>query len=151
MTGGTQNTPGRWALVLTAVAVGAVGLVVAFYRPGAIPETDVEAGRTLFVGSCGGCHTLMDAGTESPIAPNLDDSFRAARQAGMDEAQFHGVVRRWITISQPPMPRDIVTGQDAENVAAYVARVAGTSPESTVRRAAPLPPEAPDPPRQEQN
>lgn len=149
MTASSPKARGRRALAV--LAVGAAGLALAGCGSGAIPETDVEAGKTLFAGACGGCHTLADAGTESQVGPNLDDSFRAARQAGMDEAQFHGVVRRWIRIAQPPMPRDIVTGQDAENVSAYVASVAGTSPDSTVRRAQPPPPEAPDPPRQEQN
>ena len=45
------------------------------------------------------------------------------------------------------MPRDLVTGQDAEDVAAYVATVAGLDDQSAVRPAPPrdLPPRYGDP------
>lgn len=142
----------RLRIRLGAAAVVVAGVViVAGCGSAAAPSADLNAGAQVFANSCASCHTLGAAGSQSQIGPNLDDSFRAARQAGMDEVQFRGVVRRWIKIAQLPMPRNIVTGQDAENVSAYVASVAGTSPESTVRRAQPRPPEAPDPPRQEQN
>jgi mono/diheme cytochrome c family protein len=111
---------------------------------------DAEAGKQIFVGACSSCHTLADAGTPpATIGPNLDDSFRAARQVGMEEVQFAAVVKRWIEFAQLPMPRDLVTGQDKENVAAYIAQVAGTQPESTVRPAPPPTPEVPDPSRQQ--
>lgn len=98
-------------------------------------NADVEAGKQLFVQSCGACHTLQDAGTQSAIGPNLDDAFRASRQAGFKESQFAGVTKKWIEIAQEPMPRDLVTGQDADDVSAYVARVAGTDENSAVREA----------------
>jgi hypothetical protein len=40
------------------------------------------------------------------------------------------------------MPRDIYEGKEAEDVAAYVASVAGTTPESEVRKAEPVQPPA---------
>ncbi len=95
-------------------------------------DGDAEAGKQLFVQSCGACHALEDAGTTARIGPNLDDAFRAARQAGFEESQFEGVTRRWIQIGQAPMPRNIVVGQDADDVAAYVAAVAGTDEASAV-------------------
>ncbi len=112
---------------------------------------DPEAGKELFVGAggCAGCHTLADSGAPpSVIGPNLDDSFRAARQAGFDEEQFAGVVLRWIREAQQPMPRDLVVGQDAKDVAAYVASVAGREPDSGVFKIETTP-EVPDPPRQD--
>ncbi|MBY0396902.1 MAG: cytochrome c [Thermoleophilia bacterium] len=149
MSGAARRLPRRRLAAAAAVIAGIV--VVAGCGSAAAPSADVNAGAQVFARSCASCHTLGAAGSSSQVGPNLDDSFRASRQAGMDEAQFRGVVRRWIEIAQPPMPRNLVTGQDAENVAAYVASVAGKSPESTVRPAQPRPPEAPDPPRQEQN
>lgn len=117
-------------------------------------EPDLEAGKTAFA-SCAGCHTLADAGSTgsdasvNPAAgPDLDDAFRASRKAGIDEDQFKGVVLRWIRIAQPPMPRDIVTGQDAENVAAYIASVAGRDDVSAPRPAGEETPESPVPDRQ---
>jgi hypothetical protein len=57
-------------------------------------------------------------------------------------------VLRWIKEAQKPMPRDLVEGQDAKDVAAFVAANAGTNDESPVWKAETTP-EVPDPPRQE--
>lgn len=100
-------------------------------------EPDLANGKAKFA-TCGGCHSLADAGTKgsesgAPTAgPNLDDAFRGARESGFKDSQFEGVVHRWIKIAQPPMNRDLVTGQDARDVAAYVASVAGKTPDSIV-------------------
>jgi cytochrome c len=152
---------GSWkarARLVAALGLGAGALALAGCTGSGddFANADLEAGKTAFA-SCGACHTLADAGSTGSDAsnpnagPNLDDAFRAAREAGMDEDQFAGVVKRWIAIAQPPMPRDIVTGQDAINVSAYVASVAGRDDESEVRAATPEPPQAPVPDRQEIN
>jgi mono/diheme cytochrome c family protein len=107
----------------------------------ALDTADTAAGKTKFVGSCGGCHMLADAGTKGNIGPNLDDAFRGAREQGFAETEFYGVVKRWIAIAPAAplpgsypvaMPQNLVTGSDAENVAAYVATAAGTEPTSNV-------------------
>jgi mono/diheme cytochrome c family protein len=135
---------GRVAAAL-ALAAGALALAGCGGSEG-----DPEAGKQTFVNLCSSCHTLQAAGTPpSAIGPDLDDSFRAARQVGMHEDQFAGVVERWIEIAQLPMPRNLVTGQDKADVAAYIASVAGTQPDSTVRPAPPPTPEVPNPPRQQ--
>jgi mono/diheme cytochrome c family protein len=72
-----------------------------------------ERGRTLFVENCGSCHTLDAAGTTGEIGPDLGD-------IPLDEAE----VRRAIEIGgtgSGTMPRDLVTGGDAADVAAFVA------------------------------
>jgi mono/diheme cytochrome c family protein len=76
---------------------------------------DLAAGKSLFVATCGGCHTLKDAGTTGNVGPNLDSlaPLTAARVAKQIE---HG---------GKIMPPKLLTGQDAANVAAYVASVAG--------------------------
>ena len=33
---------------------------------------DATKGKTVFLGNCGGCHTLADAGTAGTVGPNLD-------------------------------------------------------------------------------
>lgn len=76
---------------------------------------------------------MAQAGSTGQLGPDLDDAFAAARAAGMDEATIHGVVERQIALPRKAetddiyvyMPADIVTGQDAVDVAAYVASVAG--------------------------
>ena len=130
-----------------ALALAVAGLALA--GCGSSGESaDLAAGEQTFKNLCSSCHTLEAAGTPpAHVGPSLDDSFRAARQVGMSDSQFKGVVHRWIEIAQQPMPRNLVTGADAENVAAYVASVAGKSPDSQ-----PFPyqstPAVPDPPRQ---
>ena len=140
-------------MLVAALGIGAVALGFAACG-GESESADLEAGKTAFQ-ACGACHTLADAGTTGSetggenAGPDLDDAFRASREVGIDPDQFKGVVRHWIEYAQPPMPRNMVEGEEADNVAAYVASVAGTSPDSDVRAAAPEPPEAPVPDRQE--
>ncbi len=135
-----------------ALALGGGLLVAAGCGSGTGVTGDVDNGKTQFANLCASCHTLAASGKPpSNIGPNLDDSFRASRQAGIDDAQFQGVVHRWITEAQKPMPRDLVTGDDARDVAAYVASVAATgeaADESVIFKAETTP-EIPDPSRQE--
>ena len=95
---------------------------------------DAARGKELFVneGQCGSCHVLADAGTKGVIGPNLDDAFRQSREDGLGEATIRAVVRDQISYpveepatGSPGMPADLVTGEDADAVAAYVASVAG--------------------------
>lgn len=75
--------------------------------------------------SCGSCHTLADAGTVSTVGPNLDTSLGYSCSQGFSESTIYSVVRGQIDLAAPPMPADLVTGQDAVDVAGYVASVAG--------------------------
>lgn len=139
--------------VRNALAVAGAGLALLALSAcgGESTPVDLANGEAQFASNCSSCHTLEAAGTPpSVIGPNLDDSWRASRQAGFEDSQFAGTIERWIRIAQKPMPRDLVTGQDARDVAAYIASVAGKSEESGVFPATPTP-EVPDPPRQEQN
>ncbi|HEX7293234.1 MAG TPA: cytochrome c [Solirubrobacterales bacterium] len=95
-------------------------------------STDEERGRVLFKQKCGTCHTMAQAGTTATIGPDLDDAFGAARASGQGESTIEGVVASQIENPRPSndnpavsMPADIVTGQDAQDVAAYVAMYAG--------------------------
>jgi mono/diheme cytochrome c family protein len=101
-------------------------------------EPDTERGRTLFISKCGTCHALAEAGTSANVGPNLDSAFAQARADGFDSDTVEGVTLKQIahprTPNVPPdtqeytdtyMPADLVTGQDAEDVAAYVGLVAG--------------------------
>jgi plastocyanin len=110
--------------------------------------TNLVNGKQKFVESCGRCHVLARAGTSSPIGPNLDEAFQRARQDGFGESTFEGLVRAQIDSpnSRPSrnpqtgeeeqvMPADLVTGDDAEDVAAYVASAAGKAGEDTGRLA----------------
>ncbi len=89
-------------------------------------------GKELFVEGCGSCHTLADAGTTGAIGPNLDFAFVQSRIDGLGEDTILQVVRGQIaypvvdpSTEAPGMPADIFEGRDAEDVASYVASVAG--------------------------
>lgn len=134
---------------------------------------DEQNGKQLFVEGCGSCHQLADAGTKGEIGPNLDDAFYqyrvdASGARGDDgeidpsalkdpdvEATVRQVVRGQIaypvvnpSTGAPGMPADIYTGDEAEDVATYVASVAGLEPPDARTETPPPapPPPAPGPP-----
>ena len=119
---------GACAVLIAAVAATGCG------SGGLTSGGDAARGKELFLndGQCGSCHVLADAGSKGVIGPNLDDAFLQARHDGLGEATIRAVVRDQIsypvenpTTGSPGMPADLVTGEDADAVAAYVASVAG--------------------------
>ena len=92
---------------------------------------DLNHGKQLFTATCGGCHTLAEAGTKGTIGPNLDAAYEQPRANGFDDSSFEALVREQIMLGFPyarptPMPAHLLSGQDAQDVAAYVASVAAT-------------------------
>jgi mono/diheme cytochrome c family protein len=95
-------------------------------------DADPQRGRTLFVQKCGECHTLAQAGSTGAVGPNLDHAFAAARAIGNDSDTIEGVVKAQVEYPREnngntavSMPADLVTGQDLDDVAAYVGEWAG--------------------------
>jgi mono/diheme cytochrome c family protein len=85
-------------------------------------------GRDLFVQHCGSCHTLDAAGTVGQVGPNLGDI--AVNEADVLHAIRTGGGRHAKGQETGPsgnMPRNLVTGKDAQDVAAFVAANAGGS------------------------
>jgi mono/diheme cytochrome c family protein len=105
------------ATSLVALAVGGCG---------SQKQPDLANGKTLFVQKCGSCHLLDRAGTTGKIGPSLDVAFAQARKDGLGEKTFAGVVHDQIDSPRrnSVMPADLVTGQDARDVADYVGEVA---------------------------
>jgi len=124
--------PLRRPLSGVALALAAAVLAAGCGTGGkAVAHADQANGATLFTGKCGSCHTLAAAGSKGTIGPNLDNAFGPARQQGFKQSTIQNVVLDQIREPSPPMPKDIVTGSDAQDVAAYVAAVAGVSGAST--------------------
>jgi mono/diheme cytochrome c family protein len=99
---------------------------------------DKENGRKVFQENCIGCHTLAAVGSQSTIGPNLDAAFAQARSEGFKESAILDIVHDQIKFpGQYPirdnnpdflkanMPANLVTGQDAIDVSAFVAANAG--------------------------
>jgi mono/diheme cytochrome c family protein len=117
----------RPLLVLAALA----GVVVAASGCGTT-SADTTRGRVLFVQKCGVCHALAEAGTKVHIGPDLDGAFAAAREIGENSDTIEGIVKAQVENPRPvngdaavSMPADIVSGQDLDDVAAYVGKYAG--------------------------
>jgi mono/diheme cytochrome c family protein len=113
-----------------------------------VKNGDPSLGKELFLAnpdpskpSCGSCHTLADAKTTGTLGPNLDDAFSSDKQQGFTLQSMEDVVRGQIAYPDPrgPMPADLVKGQDANDVAAYVAKCAG-NPTCGVTASKPAPP-----------
>jgi mono/diheme cytochrome c family protein len=118
--------------VLLAVAVAAALPLAACGRE---ESPDLVNGKELYIGegTCGSCHALARAGTKGTQGPDLDQAFAQARRDGMNEETVEGVVVRQIAHPRRNsiMPADLVTGDDARDVAAYIAEVAGQPGEDT--------------------
>jgi cbb3-type cytochrome c oxidase subunit III len=125
---------GLAAAALLAAGCGTGGVANAGSRP------DTQNGQQLFSATCGACHTLSAAGTTGTIGPNLDNAFAADVQEGYPQSSIENLVLDQIRLGsgevatytgkkfqkQQPMPANLVKGQDAIDVAAYVASVAGS-------------------------
>jgi mono/diheme cytochrome c family protein len=97
------------------------------------PTANLVTGKELFVTKCGVCHTLSHAGTTGQTGPNLDDAFREDRADGVKGTSIQGLVDYWIQYpdTQGVMPARLYSGQDAQDVAAYVGLVAAVPGQDT--------------------
>jgi cbb3-type cytochrome c oxidase subunit III len=119
------------AVVLLLSACGTGGSVSS-------ASADLQNGGQVFKDTCAGCHTMAAAGSTATIGPNLDASFAEARSEGFKESTILDIVHDQIKFpGQYPlaqnnpsflkanMPANLVTGQDAIDVSAYVAANVG--------------------------
>ena len=126
----------RRRLLMLALPVVAGGLVACGSQGIQLSKDDPDyEGAKLFVENCSGCHTLDVAGTEGSAVvankreykdgPNFD-------QRKEEKEQVLYAIRNG-GFSSGPMPQNIVTGEDAQKVAEFVAAYAGTSREDDAR------------------
>jgi mono/diheme cytochrome c family protein len=118
-----------WVVATIAAAVAVVALTGCDLGP----KPDLARGQQLFTQKCGSCHALTGAGTNGQVGPNLDFAFKEARANGQDSDTFEGVIKAQVENPRPAtpeqtdvyMPAKLVEGDDLNDVAAYVASVAG--------------------------
>jgi cytochrome c2 len=128
-----------------AVAILGAGALFALAGCGTgsiVAGGDTNHGKDLFKAKCQACHTLAAADASGTIGPNLDTAFAFVRDAANPgdrfcEATIANVVRDQIRFPsqnniEPKyvMPANLVKGQDADDVAQYVASVAGVKPDA---------------------
>jgi cytochrome c2 len=94
---------------------------------------DLVAGKAAFVQKCGSCHALKRAQTQGKTGPDLDAAFRSAISTGMNRRTVRGIVRDQISHVRrgSVMPKNLVEGAAATDVAAYVAFATGKSGEDS--------------------
>jgi mono/diheme cytochrome c family protein len=109
----------------TLAAVAVTGLAALASGCGRDRAPDLVNGKTLFVQKCGSCHSLKRANTSGVQGPNLDRAFKGALESGMTRHTVRGVVRTQISDTRRSslMPRNLVKGANAQDVAAYVSMV----------------------------
>jgi mono/diheme cytochrome c family protein len=132
--------------IWVVATIGAAAAVIGLTGCDLGPKPDLARGQQLFTQKCGSCHALTGAGTSATVGPDLDFAFKEARENGQDPDTFEGVIKAQVENPRPAdpsqpeiyMPADIVTGDDLNDVAAYVASVAGVPGIEP-----PIPPDAP--------
>lgn len=88
-----------------------------------------KAGRAVFAQKCGFCHTLAAANAIGKVGPDLD--MLQPTQTLVLNTIANGCVQNAAAnaanacLGYGTMPADVVSGQQAQDVAAFVARVAG--------------------------
>ena len=131
-----RRLPLLGALLLLALAAAGCG------TGGPAKTGDPARGRDLFLKvpkgqkyACATCHTLKAAGAQGTLGPNLDDAFAADRTQGFAESTIHDAVLDQVRLAacvdpgdlSRCMPRNLLRGQDAQDVSAYVALCAANA------------------------
>jgi mono/diheme cytochrome c family protein len=134
----SQSRRGRKAAVVAfglALVVLGIGVPVAVVSAvnsnrDNIPEADVAAlteaerrGRELFGDRCANCHTLEAANAVAQVGPNLDQ-LRPPKALVLDAIE-NGRAR-----GNGQMAADLYEGQDADDVASFVAKAVGQEGEA---------------------
>jgi mono/diheme cytochrome c family protein len=78
----------------------------------------LENGKELFVATCKSCHDLDAVQARGVTGPDLDEVGAVDRERVLNAIENGGT-------GQGRMPAGLLEGEDAEDVAAFVARVAG--------------------------
>jgi mono/diheme cytochrome c family protein len=106
--------------VAVPLAVGVVnGNDHAKSAPGGVDLSEAQvSGRATFAKFCSTCHTLKASNAVGKVGPNLD-ALHPPKVLVLD------AIKKGRAQGRGQMPAGLVAGQDAQDVAAYVAEVAG--------------------------
>ena len=114
------------ALIVLGVGIPAA-VIAAVEDNNDIPHAQVtnltpeeKHGQELFGRRCGLCHTLKAANAVAQVGPNLD-------QLAPNEKFVLNAIQKGRSNGNGQMPANIYTGQDAEDVAKFVAKSVGAA------------------------
>lgn len=117
-----------------AAGAGALALALAVVACDVVDQgPNLVNGKQLFVERCAACHSLGRAGSQATIGPDLDAAFARSLADGIPRSTVEGIVEGQILHPRrgSRMPAGLATGQDAQDVAAYVAQAAAAPGEDT--------------------
>jgi mono/diheme cytochrome c family protein len=127
MTGGRRSFPVMIVVIYLALGIAVPAAVIASRgeAEGGVgslrteePGPRMEEGKELFIATCKSCHNLDAVQARGVTGPDLDEL------GGLDKQRVLNAIENGGT-GQGRMPAGLLQGEDAENVAAYVAAVAG--------------------------
>src|SRR3954467_4004868 len=108
-----------FGIVLPGIVLAANGDNKSKQAPGGVALSSAQVnGRPLFAKNCSPCHTLHAVNAVGRVGPNLDE-LRPPKELVLNAIQT-GRAR-----GNGQMPADLVAGEDAKDVASFVAAVAG--------------------------
>jgi mono/diheme cytochrome c family protein len=116
-------------LLIIVIGLGLPALVLATNAddhakqgPGGVDLSDAQAnGRELFAKNCATCHTLAASHAVGRVGPNLDE----LNGGNLKPAFVLDAINKGRARGNGQMPAGLLTGEDAKDVASYVAAVAG--------------------------
>jgi mono/diheme cytochrome c family protein len=118
------------ALLILGIAIPAA-VIASVDSRNSIPTANVsnltaaeEHGRELFGQRCRNCHTLKAANAVAQVGPNLDN-------LRPPKALVLNAIHNGRAAGNGQMAADLVEGQDADDVAAFVAKAVGQSTSSS--------------------
>jgi mono/diheme cytochrome c family protein len=121
------------ALVVLGLGIPAAVIATVDNRDD-IPEANVtnltageKTGRQLFGERCANCHTLEAANAVAQVGPNLDDLLASQTDPAKRKAFVLDAIHNGRARGNGNMAADLVEGQDADDVAAFVAKATGVS------------------------
>jgi mono/diheme cytochrome c family protein len=118
-----------WAFVVCLLVLGVgvpVAVIAATKDQKSIPQAGIQLtanqqhGRELFGQRCALCHTLKAANAVAQVGPDLD-------QLQPNKALVLSTIKSGRSAGNGQMPANIYTGQDATDVAEFVAKAVGAS------------------------
>ena len=127
LTGGRRAFPIAILVIYVALGIAVPAAVIAARGEseggvGALRTEQVneqlENGKELFIATCKSCHNLDAVQATGVTGPDLDELGAVDRERVLNAIENGGT-------GQGRMPAGLLQGPDAEDVAAYVARVAG--------------------------
>jgi cytochrome c553 len=83
-----------------------------------VPSKKLQDGKNLFQATCATCHSLKAINARGVTGPSLDEIGQVTEKRILDAIKNGGTGQR-------QMPANLLQGENAEAVAAYVAHVAG--------------------------